>query len=46
MAIQLRRGEPGEGGAYFRGFFFVTLACLIATTAGPIVAFLGDLSLH
>ena len=46
MAIQLRRGEPGEGGAYFRGFFFVTLACLLATTAGPIVAFLGDLSLH
>ncbi|MFJ4534676.1 hypothetical protein ACIP39_01650 [Streptomyces tibetensis] len=46
MAIQLRRGEPGEGGTYFRGFFFVTLACLLATTAGPIVAFLGDLSLH
>jgi hypothetical protein len=46
MAIQLRRGEPGEGGAYFGGFFFVTLACLLATTAGPIVAFLGDLSLH
>ncbi len=46
MAIQLRRGEPGEGGAYFHGFFFVTLACLLATTAGPIVAFLGDLSLH
>lgn len=46
MAIQLQRGEPGEGGTYFRGFFFVTLACLLATTAGPIVAFLGDLSLH
>ncbi|MEV6949698.1 hypothetical protein AB0N07_48945 [Streptomyces sp. NPDC051172] len=45
MAIQLNRGEPGEGGAHFRGVFFVTLACLIATTAGPLVDFLGDLSL-
>ncbi|MEU2422715.1 hypothetical protein ABZ619_17115 [Streptomyces sp. NPDC007851] len=45
MAVQLNRGEPGEGGAHFRGIFFVALACLIATTAGPLVTFLGDLSL-
>ncbi|MDT0404077.1 MULTISPECIES: hypothetical protein [Streptomyces] len=45
MSIQLRRGEPGEGGAFFRGFFYVTLGCLLATTAGPLVAFLGNLSL-
>ncbi|MEV6008691.1 hypothetical protein AB0M29_17970 [Streptomyces sp. NPDC051976] len=45
MAIQLNRGEPGEGGAHFRGVFIVALACLIASTAGPLVSFLGDLSL-
>ncbi|MXM61879.1 hypothetical protein GR925_00020 [Streptomyces sp. HUCO-GS316] len=45
MAIQLNRGDPGEGGAHFRGVFFVTLACLIAATAGPLVTFVGDLSL-
>lgn len=46
MALQLRRGDPGEGGEHFRGVFYVTLACLVATTAGPLVSFLGDLSLH
>lgn len=45
MAIQLNRGEPGEGGAHFRGAAIVMLACLVAATAGPLVAFLGDLSL-
>ncbi|MEU9338175.1 hypothetical protein AB0D49_34340 [Streptomyces sp. NPDC048290] len=45
MALQLRRGEPGEGGEHFRGLFLVGLASLVATTAGPLVAFLGDLSL-
>ncbi|WP_235460296.1 hypothetical protein [Streptomyces olivochromogenes] len=45
MAVQLNRGEPGEGGTHFRGIFFVTLGCLVASTAGPLVAFLGDLSL-
>ncbi|MFD3732565.1 hypothetical protein [Streptomyces sp. NPDC058632] len=45
MAIQLRRGEPGEGGEHFRGVFYVTLGCLVASTAGPLVAFLGNLSL-
>ncbi|WP_406469128.1 hypothetical protein OH738_18600 [Streptomyces hirsutus] len=46
MSLQLRRGDPGEGGEHFRGVFFVVLAALIATCAGPLVAFLGDLSLH
>ncbi|MEU5629680.1 MULTISPECIES: hypothetical protein [Streptomyces] len=45
MAIQLNRGEPGEGGAHFRGAAIVTIACLVATSAAPLVAFLGDLSL-
>ena len=46
MALQLRRGDPGEGGEHFRGVFFVVLACVIATTAGPLVTFLGDLTLQ
>ncbi|MGW3283884.1 hypothetical protein ACWDR3_04455 [Streptomyces sp. NPDC001002] len=45
MSIQLNRGEPGEGASHFRGFFFVTLGCLVATSAGPLVSFLGDLRL-
>ncbi|MBY8345518.1 hypothetical protein LXH13_12260 [Streptomyces spinosirectus] len=45
MAIQLNRGEPGEGGAHFRGAFFILLACVVATSARPLVEFLGDLSL-
>ncbi|MFJ6464633.1 hypothetical protein ACIQM0_26995 [Streptomyces sp. NPDC091387] len=45
MALQLRRGDPGEGGEHFRGVFYVTLSCLVATTAGPLVAALGALSL-
>ncbi|WAX78898.1 hypothetical protein [Streptomyces sp. KMM 9044] len=45
MALQLRRGEMGEGATYFRGGFYVVLGCLLATTAGPLVSFLGDLSL-
>jgi hypothetical protein len=46
MALQLRRGDPGEGGEHFRGVFFVVLACVIASTAGPLVKFLGDLTLQ
>ncbi|MGW5640715.1 hypothetical protein [Streptomyces sp. NPDC003832] len=45
MALQLNRGDPGEGSSHFRGVFFVTLGCLVASSAGPLVAFLGDLSL-
>jgi hypothetical protein len=40
MALQLRRGEMGEGSTYFRGGFFVIGACVIGTTAAPIVNFL------
>ncbi|WP_089102046.1 hypothetical protein [Streptomyces hyaluromycini] len=46
MAIQMRRGDPGEGGEHFRGVLFIAIACVIASTAGPLIAFLGDLSLH
>ncbi len=46
MSIQLRRGEPGEGGEHFRGVIFIVLASLVATCAAPLVEFLGDLSLH
>jgi hypothetical protein len=41
LAIQLRRGEMGEGATYFRGFFFIVLASVISTTAGPIVEWFG-----
>ncbi|WP_328749926.1 hypothetical protein OHT57_31240 [Streptomyces sp. NBC_00285] len=46
MALQLRRGDPGEGGEHFRGVFYVVLGCVLATTAGPLVLFLGDLTLQ
>ena len=39
MALQLRRGEMGEGSTHFRGLVFVLGACVIGTSAGPIVAF-------
>lgn len=45
MSLQLRRGDPGEGGEHFRGVFYIALGCLLAATAGPLVAALGDLSL-
>ncbi|MFJ4685189.1 hypothetical protein ACIQNG_05095 [Streptomyces sp. NPDC091377] len=45
MALQLRRGDPGEGGDHFRGIFFVALASVVATTAGPLVRLLGDITL-
>ena len=45
LALQLRRGEPGEGSSYFRGLVIVVFACLMATTAGPVVSFLGPLTL-
>jgi hypothetical protein len=41
MAVQLRRGEPGEGGTFFRQTFIVIVACLIAATAGPLVSFVN-----
>ncbi|MBT3154927.1 hypothetical protein HTV45_29335 [Streptomyces sp. CHD11] len=46
MALQLRRGEMGEGATYFRGAFFAVLGCVLASSAGPLVSYLGDLSLQ
>lgn len=46
LALQLRRSEPGEGATYFRGLVYVLLACVLASTAGPIVEFLGPLGLQ
>ncbi|MEV7284063.1 hypothetical protein AB0O01_05760 [Streptomyces sp. NPDC093252] len=46
MSLQLRRGDPGEGGEHFRGVFIIALACIVATTAGPLVSWLGDLTLQ
>ncbi|MEV4637720.1 hypothetical protein AB0J80_10240 [Actinoplanes sp. NPDC049548] len=41
MALQLRRGEPGEFSEHWRGFVYVGAACLLALSAGPIVEFLN-----
>ncbi|GAB1639710.1 hypothetical protein [Krasilnikovia sp. MM14-A1259] len=41
MALQMRRGEPGEFSEHWRGFLYVGAACLIGATAGPVVSFLG-----
>lgn len=45
LALQLRRGEPGEGSTYFRGLVIIMFASLIATSAGPLVRYLGPLTL-
>ncbi|MFD4683905.1 hypothetical protein [Streptomyces sp. NPDC058461] len=45
MALQLRHGVPGESSEHMRSLFFVLLACIVASTAGPIVQFLGPLGL-
>lgn len=45
LALQLRRGEPGENASYMRGLFYVFLGSVLAVTAGPIIAFLGPLTL-
>jgi hypothetical protein len=45
LALQLRRGEPGEAGDYFRGAVYVLLACIIAATAGPLVTMFGPFGL-
>ncbi|MBO8188872.1 hypothetical protein JW592_25900 [Streptomyces sp. DW4-2] len=44
MSLQLRRGEMGEGATYFRGFFIVLVASVIATTAAPLVQWFGPLT--
>ncbi|BFU43969.1 hypothetical protein [Krasilnikovia sp. MM14-A1004] len=41
MALQMRRGEPGEFSEHWRGFLYVGAACLVGATAGPVVSFLG-----
>ncbi|MDQ0578201.1 hypothetical protein AB0E04_39390 [Streptomyces sp. NPDC048251] len=45
MALQLRRGEPGEGASHMRGLFYVFAGSVLAATAGPIIQFLGPLGL-
>ncbi|MFI6661400.1 hypothetical protein ACIBL8_38390 [Streptomyces sp. NPDC050523] len=45
MAMQLRRGEMGEGATYFRGVVIILGACILGSTAGPIVSFLGPFGL-
>ncbi|TRO56024.1 hypothetical protein [Streptomyces sp. IB201691-2A2] len=45
LALQWRSGEMGEHASYMRGLFYVFAGCVIATTAGPIVQFLGPLTL-
>ncbi|GAA4788402.1 hypothetical protein [Streptomyces ziwulingensis] len=39
MALQLRRGEMGEGATHFRGFATVLGACILGISAGPLVNF-------
>jgi hypothetical protein len=40
LALQLRRGEPGEFSEHFRGTYLVAGACILGMTAGPIIEFL------
>jgi hypothetical protein len=40
MAVQLRRGDPGEFSEHWRGFLIVGLSSILGMTAGPIVDFL------
>jgi hypothetical protein len=45
MALQLSRGAPGEGAEHLRGLTIIMVACVLATTAGPLVAWLGPMGL-
>ncbi|MFF2519459.1 hypothetical protein [Streptomyces sp. NPDC058086] len=45
MALQLHRGEPGEGASHMRKLITVLSACVLAATAGPIIRFLGPLTI-
>jgi hypothetical protein len=45
FVLQLRRGEPGEMSAYARSFLVVLVACVVASSAGPVVNWLGDFAL-
>ncbi|MFD7502288.1 hypothetical protein [Streptomyces sp. NPDC059850] len=42
LALQLRRGEMGEGATYFRGGVIVMAACTIGATARPIFVFVVE----
>nr|CTQ90337.1 hypothetical protein [Kibdelosporangium sp. MJ126-NF4] len=46
LALQMQRGVPGEGAGYARGLVIVLLSCVLASTAGPIVEFLGPFNLQ
>jgi hypothetical protein len=39
MALQLRRGEMGEGATHFRGLAIILGACILGICAGPLVNF-------
>ncbi|MFF7987731.1 hypothetical protein ACFZDK_53350 [Streptomyces sp. NPDC007901] len=39
MALQLRRGEMGEGATYFRGLVIILGACVLAISSWSIVGF-------
>jgi hypothetical protein len=41
LALQMRRGDPGEMSEHWRGFLYVGGACLLGMSAGPIIAFLN-----
>jgi hypothetical protein len=41
MALQMRRGEPGEFSEHWRGFLYVGAACVLGMTAAPIVEYLN-----
>jgi hypothetical protein len=41
LALQLRRGVAGEYSEYLQQLVIVFAACLMATTAGPVIEFLG-----
>ncbi|ASW57394.1 hypothetical protein CIK06_03360 [Plantactinospora sp. KBS50] len=41
MALQFRRGDPGEFSEHSRGLLIVGGACVLGATAGPIVQFLS-----
>lgn len=45
MAIQFNRGVPGEESEHFRGFTIVLTACILGASAGPLVAWFGNLGL-
>ncbi|MCW7944356.1 hypothetical protein AAW14_20350 [Streptomyces hygroscopicus] len=45
LALQLHRGEPGEGASHMRKLAIVLGGCVLAATAGPIIQFLGPLTI-